>query len=154
MSRIQHDQMHGTGFCPLRIDVWWSASDLRLKGKMMLREIFSVRQIKDEQMRRWFTSETMDLIVWMNEEGEPAAFQFCYDKGRDEHAMTWRADTGLSHEAIDDGESGGALRYKATPMLAPNGHVDVQRVSALFAGAAAAVPEVIREFVASRIEGR
>jgi hypothetical protein len=117
----------------------------------MLREILGVRQISGEQTRRWFTSDTMDLIVWIDDAGMPAGFQLCYDKGDAEHAVTWKPLSGLSHLAVDDGESGGGLRYKATPMLMPNGQIDASRIARLFTGAAHDLPHVIRDFVIAKI---
>jgi len=81
------------------------------------------------------------------------AFQLCYDKGRDERALTWDPSTGLSHSAVDDGESEPGLHYKATPVLAPDGPLEVQRVAAHFDAASTDVPGEITAFVRTRLQG-
>ena len=119
---------------------------------MALREIKQVRQIQGELKRRWFTSETMDLIVWMIDMRSVHSFQLCYDKGREEKALTWDAERGFSHVAVDDGEGNGALNYKATPMLNASRYCDPRKIRLLFETAAQAVPFEVREFVLSKIE--
>jgi hypothetical protein len=96
-----------------------------------LREIPQVRQIPGEAHRRWFTSTNFDLIVWIGDGGIIDGFQLCYDKTGDEQALTWRRDSGYSHAAIDSGEDR-AGRYKASPILVPDGTFDVNAVAARF----------------------
>lgn len=66
--------------------------------------------------RRWFTSATMDLIVWLDEEATLRAFQLCYGKPLDEYALQWRQDTGFSHVRVDDGGVAG-IGHKRTPVM-------------------------------------
>lgn len=96
--------------------------------KSMLREIRNVRQIPGELKRRWFTSDTMDLIVWVDESDGPTQLQLCYDKGlhRAERALTWKHKTGYTHTAVDDGEAGHG-RYKSTPILIADGSFNPAR---------------------------
>ncbi|MES2296214.1 MAG: hypothetical protein V4582_04190 [Pseudomonadota bacterium] len=117
----------------------------------MLREIPSTRQIPGESPRRWFTSIAMDLIVWFDGDGQPKGFQFCYDKGRAEQALTWQRDVGLTHMQVDDGESGEALHYKAAPMLAPRAQFDRVHVAAVLAEALEHLPPDIAAFVSARL---
>lgn len=98
----------------------------------MLREIKDVRQIKDEPHRRWFTDEHFDLVIW-DQETDIVGFQLCYDKSRGEHALTWKAETGFSHNSVDSGEDR-AGRYKGSPILVLDGSFDPQRVAAIFRG--------------------
>ena len=44
-----------------------------------LREIVDVRQVPGEPKRRWFSSDDIDLIVWLDDSGAPVSFQLCYD---------------------------------------------------------------------------
>ena len=118
-----------------------------------MREVHPTRQVPGEPHRRWFSSAELDLIVWCDAAGAPMAFQLCYDKGRDERALTWDPSTGLSHSAVDDGESEPGLRYKATPVLAPDGPLEVQRVAAHFDAASTDVPGEITAFVRTRLQG-
>ncbi len=98
----------------------------------MLREIADVRQIKGEPRRRWFTDEHFDLVIW-SEEDEIVGFQLCYDKSKDERALTWKPESGFSHHGVDGGEDR-AGRYKGTPILVADGKFDAVRVAAIFLG--------------------
>ena len=117
----------------------------------MLREIQTVRQIPGELRRRWFTSGTMDLVVWCDAGNSPAGLQFCYDKGRAERALTWKSESGFSHMAIDDGEGSAGLRYKATPVLMADGSFDTNRVIDLFIAHSQYVPTQIVDFVSAKM---
>ncbi|WP_136417491.1 hypothetical protein [Herbaspirillum sp. ST 5-3] len=119
---------------------------------MRLQEITQVRQLPGDRKRRWFTSDTMDLIVWMDAQGDIDGFQLCYDKGRTEKALHWTRDRGLSHMLVDDGEGNGALSYKASPMLRGGAPRDIKKTGMLFEHAAQALPRNIKEFVLSKIE--
>lgn len=117
----------------------------------MLKELNNVRQVGGEPRRRWFGSDTMDLIVWYDPADTPVGFQFCYDKGNAEKALTWRRESGFSHTGVDDGEGGSRLNYKATPILVSNGRFDRRRVLQLLQSDGAEVPPEVREFVSSTI---
>lgn len=77
--------------------------------KNSLREISRVRQVPGESCRRWFSSDTLDLVVWLADGNDNASaagtvlgFQLCYDKLHAEHALTWRAEgCQLAHKAGD-----------------------------------------------------
>jgi hypothetical protein len=96
----------------------------------MLREINNVRQIVGEPSRRWFTDARLDLVVW-TDRGQTVGFQLCYDKQHGERAVTWKADSGFKHNAVDTGEDRPG-RYKATPILVADGSFDPQGVAADF----------------------
>jgi hypothetical protein len=116
----------------------------------MLKEVSSVRQKRGEPRRRWFSSETLDLIVWFDAADSPCAFQLCYDVGADERALTWNEPDSFSHAAVDDGE-GRDFRHKSSPILKPGSRFDAARVAALFAAENAEVPREISELVAAKI---
>ena len=116
----------------------------------ILRELQNVRQISGEHRRRWFASEAMDLIVWLDEADAPVGFQLCYDKGRSERALTLTADGAFSHTAVDDGE-GRRNGYKETPILVASASFDAGRVGKLFSEASEQVPAPIAEFVQEKI---
>jgi hypothetical protein len=118
-----------------------------------MREVHPTRQVPGEPHRRWFSSAELDLIVWCDAGGSPVSFQLCYDKGRNERALTWEPSTGLSQSAVDDGESEPGLRYKATPVLAPDGPLEVQRVAAHFDAVSTDVPGEITDFVRKHLQG-
>lgn len=75
----------------------------RVTATVVLREI-SVSQATGEPRRRWFADDYFDLIVWFSDDGRISGFQLCYDKGRDEHALTCDSDGTMLHHRIDGGE--------------------------------------------------
>lgn len=116
----------------------------------MLREI-KTSNIKDDGMtKRWFNDDSMDLIIWHDENGRLAKFQLCYDKNRDEHALTWSRSKGLIHNAIDDGETypGG---HKKSPILAPDGKIDVSSIVSKLESRAEAVEQEVIEFISEKL---
>jgi hypothetical protein len=119
-----------------------------------LREISNVRQVPGELRRRWFTSETMDLIVWVDDTDMPVQLQFCYDKGRRraERAFTWKPERGFTHQSVDDGESENSGRsYKATPLLVTDSSFNTERVCSLFVNGSEQLPSHIIDFVTAKI---
>lgn len=118
-----------------------------------MEEVLETRQVPGEPRRRWFASLDFDLIVWCDTAGAPIAFQLCYDKGRAEHAITWEPATGLLHNAVDDGELHIGLRYKATPVLAPDGAFELDRIAERFAAESRDLPPDIAAFVTARLDG-
>jgi len=124
----------------------------------MFSEIRNARQIPGEARRRWFHSAEMDLIVWFDDaddqpDSQPVAFQLCYDKMHGEKALSWKAEGGFTHMAVDDGE---ALpgRYKATPLLVPDGGFERDALGRRFAEAAQTLPVAIRAFVTAKLSPR
>lgn len=116
----------------------------------MLREIKNVRQIPDEPNRRWFNSEEMDLIIW-HDADSIIGFQLCYDKPGHEKALSWKLETGLIHEKVDNGESRDG-HYKATPILIQNGSYDIEKIRENFLNNAEKVNYDIRDFVMQCLE--
>lgn len=116
----------------------------------MLREFRHVRQEEGHPHRRWFGDEYFDLIVWEGDDGSVIGFQLCYDKGRDEHALTWKRDGGASHRRVDDGEGNLDFR-KQTPVLVPDGHFAAELVSERFRSAATEIDPDIAELVATTL---
>lgn len=116
----------------------------------MLKEIQNVKQIPNELPRRWYTDEDMDLIIWLHEDGSISGFQLAYDKLKIEHALTWDAQVGFLHNRVDDGE-GRAGKYKASPVLIPDGEFQAKDVAERFKNRAADVDEVISSFVYEKL---
>ena len=112
-----------------------------------LRELSQTRQVPGEPRRRWFSSADLDLIVWLADDHSVVGFQLCYDKSRGERALTWRADRGYEHAAVDDGETSPG-QYKSTPILVADGRFDRERVTQLFDESSEGVPEPIRSTIA------
>jgi hypothetical protein len=84
---------------------------------MVLREIADIKQGPADICKRWFSSDAMDLVVWLDQCNGLVAFHLCYDKAHSEHAIVWRGKGKvLAHHSVDDGESEPG-KYKASPIL-------------------------------------
>ena len=116
----------------------------------MFREYRPTRQVRGEPRRRWFHTPIADLIVWLQPDDSIHGFQFCYDKGSGEHALTWRDGFGFSHMAVDAGDARGAM-YEGAPMLVPNGRFDIGRIRALFTAPAESLPPEYSRFIAAKL---
>lgn len=95
-----------------------------------LREIPKVKQSAEGRLRRWWTSDSMDLYVWQAAGRELAGFEICYGKPHDEHSLRWNPDDGFRHHRIDDGEET-AFDHQ-TPIAVPDGHYALEDIAALF----------------------
>lgn len=109
-------------------------------------EIRAVRQIPGEPRRRWFTTRDADLTVWMDESGAPVAFQFCFDKGHDEHALDWTSPHGFVLRRVDDGEDWG-VGMKGSPVLHGAERFRPAEVLPRFRRVAEGLPAEVRAFV-------
>ena len=117
-----------------------------------MREIPAVRQIPGEPRRRWFKSDSMDLILWFTESGGFFGFQLTYDIPLAERVLTWTTDGGYMHTGVDDGE-GKYLGFKAAPVLIADGVFDCARVLNLFRSAGGEMPLEIALLVEEKIAG-
>ena len=116
-----------------------------------LREAKDVKQVPGENRRRWFSSSDLDLTVWTGDDGEVTGFELCYDRGKNERSLRWKRGAGFVHERVDDGE-GRPGRHKATPVLVPNGALDVRRIHAAFLRECASLPEEVATYVRQALE--
>lgn len=117
-----------------------------------LREIANVRQVPGESPRRWFTSDDLDLIVWLGKAGQPYGFQLCYGKKESqERAVTWWPERGLKHSLVDEGRRD-PLNVKGTPTLqsAPPPY-EPEKVLGLFEASRGELQPQIADFVAARL---
>ncbi len=90
-----------------------------------------VKQNRGEPLRRWFDNNYFDLLIWENSSGEIVGFQLCYDKYYNQHALTWKRQTGYSHNKVDDGE-GRPGKYKASPLLGLDDFFDYEKIADKF----------------------
>ena len=111
-----------------------------------------VKQVPGENRRRWFSDGTMDLTVWLDEQGGIAGFELCYDKGRNERSLRWKRGEGFVHERVDDGE-GRPGRHKATPVLVPDGLFDAKKISRQFEENSREIDPLIASFVVQVLRG-
>ncbi len=115
----------------------------------MLREI-PVSKADNEPARRWFTDNKTDLFVWLDDNGNISRFQICYNKGENEHALTWEAGHGISHHAVDDGEEK-VMKMKKSPILVQDGRVDIETITRIFTDIGHELPAFIYNFVLDKI---
>lgn len=111
-----------------------------------MREHINVRQIPGDRKRRWFSSDDFDLILWLDDDGSFAGFELCYDKRRHERSIVWRPRSGFAHMAVDDGEQRPG-RYKASPVLVPDGAFEARRIHAALAKECALLPREVASYV-------
>src|SRR5690349_20467568 len=116
----------------------------------MLRELSNVRQIEGRQKRRWFQSSAEDLIVWYDGDGRISGFQLCYDRNRNERAVTWLSGRGYSHDRVDADARRG-LKYAQTPILVADGAFDAPAMTSRFLDIAVSVPDDVRQFVVTKL---
>jgi hypothetical protein len=80
-----------------------------------LHEITNVKQERGPGRRRWFESEDLELVVWLDAHDVVTGFQICYDFGQGGHALTWRRQSGFAHTGIDAGDE--SPFFNRTPVL-------------------------------------
>lgn len=117
----------------------------------LLTELRPPRQMPGEPPRRWFTSASMDLIAWLDDNGQLLRCQLCYGNPLAEHALDWQPGRGLVHLAVDDG-SQRLPAHKASPVLASAGPASVAAIRRDFAAASALIPEPLRAQVLALLE--
>ena len=116
----------------------------------MLTEVLKVKQNPGEPVRRWFTSPSLDLFLWYDEDKNIIQFQICYDKGPNEQALTWHHQHGVSHHAVDDGENR-SFRMKSTPIMTKSSDFDVVKIVADFEALAGDIEHKTVQFILSHI---
>ena len=116
----------------------------------MLIELDAVLQVAGDSPRRWFTDDFFDLIVWYGGDQRIVGFQLCYDKGKNERALSWRKESGYTHHAVDDGETPG--HSKMAPILVSDGYFDSQSVAEEFKRRCSNLDEDLRDFVLGRLD--
>jgi hypothetical protein len=116
----------------------------------MLSEVIPARQAPGEKFRRWFSDDYFDLIVWYEGDGSVYGFQLCYDKNRQERAVTWTRDAGPVHQRLDDGEERRA-GFKLSPVLLPDGECDRGIVPA-FRVRSVSLDPVLAAFIIEQLE--
>ncbi len=116
----------------------------------MLKEVQHVMQIRGEPKRRWFSDDYFDLIVWVDETDNIIEFQLCYNKLYDQRALIWQKKLGFRHDLVDDGE-GRPGKYKATPILVPDGRFEREEIAEKFRKESRKIEDRISTFVYEKI---
>jgi hypothetical protein len=122
---------------------------LTLRETWMLREILNLRQREEEGYRRWFTDDYWDLFIWYDEAGRIVAFQLCYGKPDDEHALTWQEGKGYRHTKVSDGESTAVSHM--TPILVRDGLFEKEAVASSFTRDGVRIDREVMEFVSQKL---
>jgi len=115
----------------------------------LLLEIQNVRQIKDEGHRRWFTDDYFELILWYDDKDLIRGFQLCYDRFKMEKVLTWKRETGYTHDNVDDGEIPG--QHKKTPILIKDGIFNRDKIAERFKKESAELDIDISKFVYDKL---
>ena len=115
----------------------------------MLHEIKSVKQERGPGRRRWFESDDLDLVVWLDRNDAIIGFQLCYDFGDGEHALTWRVEAGFAHSVVDTGEE--TPLGNRTPVLEPDPSVPWQEIVRLFEQRSGSLEPALRQLIRARL---
>lgn len=116
----------------------------------MLREIQDIDQKEHGVTRRWFVEDTMDLLVWLNDEGLMHGFQLCYTRERNRFALTWFKDQGYSHNRIDENDDK-IGRKRGTPLLVGDGVLQTDLLAEEFKTKSVDIEPGISVFVLQKI---
>lgn len=116
----------------------------------MLYEIAHIKQWPGEPVRRWFTDDYFDLVVWFDPCGGVIRFQLSYDKRRYQRALTWETATGYMHSRVEDGEERPG-RLKSSPVLLVEGEFDKRLIADRFQRSCADLQEDTAVFIYDRI---
>ena len=118
----------------------------------VLHEIKNVRQEKGDGRRRWFESDGLELVVWLDWTEAVIGFQLCYDLGDGEHALTWRVGSGFAHSAVDTGDESPFVNR--TPILQPDGNVPWASLEHLFDARSSTLEPGLRQLVHDKLAER
>jgi hypothetical protein len=118
----------------------------------VLKEFVHVRQEKGPGRRRWFESDDLELVVWLDGHGEIEGYQICYDLGKGERALTWRPRVGFAHSGVDSGERGPISNM--TPILVPDGAVPWPELTERFAKNDGLLEPALRDLVQRTLQAR
>ncbi len=92
----------------------------------------------------------MELIVWLDTDEQPEGFQICYTGfGQQEHALTWKRQSGFVHYRVDTGDT--RPDKNLTPILVTDGAVPWERLRRDFFEVSEGVDAALRQFVAARL---
>ena len=109
-----------------------------------------LREISDDSKpdTRWFTDEEIDLYVWF-EQRTVVAFQICYNKTKDEQAITWKSSGGFSHTLVDsDDDSPGR---NMSPLLLDLPPQKLDSLVTDFTSRSSEVPQEITSFILEKL---
>lgn len=109
----------------------------------------SNRPEENDTTRRWISDDYFDLFLWCDTIGGIRGFQLCYDKPGRERALTWTAEKGLEHHAVDGGEA--EPTEHRSPMLMMDATFPAELVRHEFEARSVGLSAEIRELVLGKI---
>lgn len=117
---------------------------------MAFRELKKVVISDQNRIRRWFSSDKLQLIVWLTPEGTIMEFQLLYQAGWEDKAINWHYQEGFSHHNVDDGE-GKPGRPKMSPILMADGYFNKVDLARSLREEGESLEPAIREFIQEKI---
>jgi len=117
----------------------------------MLREIKETSQKRGEPKKRWFSSLSMDLYIWLNDDDEILSYHLTYNKPNDEKALTWSKEHRFSHLGVDGGARPG--KHPASPLLVEDGVFEPSKIISILKENSGELEPSIVNFIVSGIEG-
>jgi hypothetical protein len=115
----------------------------------MLKE-YPTKQSRAEQNKRWFADDYFDIIFWLDRDSVISGFQLCYDKQRNERALTWIKGKGFRHDFIDGGEESPAKNR--SPILMKDGDFPVAQVLDRFMTRSENMEQALKLFVINKFK--
>ncbi len=120
----------------------------------MLTEITRLRQSNRNLLKRWFSSQDMDLFVWVKSVGiddMPVQFQLSYNKQSSEKVICWNLQNGCHLYQVDTGENCPA-HYKETPIFTNTiKRQDLTNIARCFLAASENIDIGIADFIYARL---
>lgn len=119
----------------------------------MLIETPNIRQHDNEDYRRLFSCDDMELYFWTDTNGVVSCFQLSYDVQRFCRTIGWSKQSGYTHSRVDDGRCADSWHVTSTILL-PCLHFDKQAVGNAFAQAIenSAIEASIADFILQKIQ--
>lgn len=115
----------------------------------MLREIGYIKQSPGQLFRRWFNDELLDLFVWQEEGGRITGFQLCFDKDKDERALSYSEAEGY---ALDDVHTEESSLDMGSPVLRRGAELPFPHLLALLTERGAGIDPRVFRYVKEKLE--
>ena len=128
---------------------------------MKLREFLNYKQESGAGKRRYFSSTSLELVVWYNEDGSREGFQICYRLMGREKALTYKEKRGYYHNNVSTcipfseyrrnpfGHASSAFKM---PFLVPNGAIPRDHVVNLFEESCDGLEEELTAWIRGKLE--
>jgi uroporphyrinogen-III synthase len=110
-------------------------------------EVANVVQRPGEPARRWFASESLDVLFWLNAQGQPQGFQLGWQDGGISRTITAQQGQPLRVDTVDEGGKGGSGYAGSALLRSTVQDYDLALVQPRFAAASEAVPTPLRDYV-------